>query len=125
MKSTKRQCHEWVAVAACEFVKIIRHLGLKSISQAAKELDINYRTLKKLDERHPDSSLTLEKLMEIWHSLEVFASVIQSPERAVEESRFISDSMMRIMRSFPLNSRLQGKVGAACSGMIGGNTQGR
>ena len=39
MKSKKRQCHEWVAVAACEFVKIIRHLGLKSISQAAKELD--------------------------------------------------------------------------------------
>ena len=125
MKSKKRQCHEWVAVAACEFMKIIRHLGLKSISQAAKELDINYRTLKKLDERHPDSSLTLEKLMEIWHSLEVFASVIQSPERAVEESRFISDSMMRIMRSFPLNSRLQGNVEAMGSDLVGTKTKSR
>ena len=125
MESRERHSHSWVAVAACEFTKFIRHLGFRSISQAAVELGINYRTLKKLDERHPDPTLTLEKLMEIWHSLEVFASVMQSPERAVEESRIVADSMMRIMRSFPLNSRLQGKVGAACSGMIGENTQGR
>ena len=125
MESTKRQGHEWVAVAAREFMKIIRHLGLRSISQASVELGINYRTLKKLDERHPDPSLTLEKLMEIWHSLEAFAAVIQSPDRAVEESRTIGDSLMRIMRCFPLNPRLQGKVGTACSGLVGKETQGR
>ena len=124
MGSNKRQNHEWVVVAAREFMKIIRYLGLKSINQASKELHINYRTLKKLDERNPNPTLTLESLLGIWHSLKMFA-IFQSPERAVEESRFISDSMMRIMRSFPLNSRLQGKVGAACSGMIGENTQGR
>ena len=124
MKSRKRQHHEWVAVAAREFMKIIRHLGFRSINQASQELHINYRTLKKLDERHPDPTLTLEKAMAIWDSLGLYVT-IYSPERAVEESRFITDSMMRIMRSFPLNSRLQGKVGAACSGMIGENTQGR
>ena len=124
MGSNKRQNHEWVVVAAREFMKIIRYLGLKSINKASKELHINYRTLKKLDERNPDPTLTLESLLGIWNSLKVFA-IVQSPERAVEESRFISDSMMRIMRSFPLNSRLQGKGGAACSGMIGENTQGR
>ncbi len=125
MESRERHSHSWVAVAACEFTKFIRHLGFRSISQAAVELGINYRTLKKLDERHPDPTLTLEKLMEIWHSLEVFASVMQSPERAVEESRIVADSMMRIMRSFPLNSRLQGNVEAMGSDLVGTKTKSR
>ena len=119
MGSNKRQNHEWVVVAAREFMKIIRYLGLKSINQASKELHINYRTLKKLDERHPDETLTLEKVMEIWHSLHVFASVIQSPERAVEESRFIADSLMCIIRCFPVNSRLQDEVRAKGSDLVG------
>ena len=123
MESKKRQSHLWVAVAAHEFMKIIRHLGLKSINQASKELGINYRTLKKLDERDPDPTLTLEKLMEIWNALETFAMVIQSPDRAAEESRLIADSMMRITRSFPLTSRLLDKVEAAGSGMVGTKTQ--
>ena len=123
MESKKRQSHEWVAVAAHEFMKIIRHLGLKSINQASVELGINYRTLKKLDERDPDPTLTLVKLMEIWRALEAFAMVIQSPDRAAEESRLIADSMMRITRSFPLTSHLLGKVEAAGSGMVGTKTQ--
>ena len=123
MESKKRQSHLWVAVAAHEFMKIIRHLGLKSINQASKELGINYRTLKKLDERDPDPTLTLVKLMEIWNALETFAIVIQSPDRAAEESRLIADSMMRITRSFPLTSRLLDKVEAAGSGMVGTKTQ--
>ena len=79
MGSNKRQNHEWVVVAAREFMKIIRYLGLKSINQASKELHINYRTLKKLDERKPDPTLKLESLFGIWNSLKVFA-IVQSPE---------------------------------------------
>ena len=86
MGSNKRQNHEWVVVAAREFMKIIRYLGLKSINQASKELHINYRTLKKLDERKPDPTLKLESLFGIWNSLKVFA-IVQSPERAVEEEK--------------------------------------
>ena len=82
MNSKKRQCPEWVVVASHEFMKMIHHLELRSIYNASKELHINYRTLRKLDERNPDASLSIEKLMEIWHSLEVFATLVQSPERA-------------------------------------------
>ena len=125
MESRKRQSHEWVAVAAREFTRIIRHLGLRSISHASAELGINYRTLKKLDERHPDQTLTLEKLMEIWHSLETYAAIIQSPERAVEESRMLTDSMMLIIRCFPLNPRLQDAVRALGSDKVGSKGKSR
>lgn len=109
MESRKRQSHEWVAVAAREFTKIIRHLGLRSISEASIELCINYRTLKKLDERNPDPTLTLEKVMCIWHALETYAIVVQSPDRASEESRIIADSLMSIARGFPLNPMILDK----------------
>lgn len=119
METGKRQNHSWVTVAAREFMKIIRHLGLRSINQASKELGINYRTLRKLDVRNPDPTLSLEKLMEIWRSLEVFASLIQSPEYAAEESRMIADSLMHIARAFPITSQLQRTIGATGSDLIG------
>lgn len=119
METGKRPNHSWVSVAACEFMKIVRHLGLRSINQASKELGINYRTLRKLDVRNPDPTLTLEKLMEIWHSLEVFASLVQSPECTEEESRMISDSFMNIVRAFPVTSQLQRTIGATGSDLIG------
>lgn len=123
MESKKRQYHLWVAVASREFMKIIHHLGLRSISKAAQELGINYRTLKKLDERHPDETITLEKVMEIWHALYVFATIIQSPDRAVEESLLIQDSLMQIMESFPLSEKLQEQVKNSCSGTMGHQPQ--
>ena len=118
MGSNKRQNHEWVVVAAREFMKIIRYLGLKSINQASKELHINYRTLKKLDERKPDPTLTLESLFGIWNSLKVFA-IVQSPERAVEEWRLIADSLMCIAGRFNHSSSVQGIVGDADHDLVG------
>lgn len=122
MESRKRQSHEWVAVAAREFTKMIRHLGLRSINHAANELGINYRTLKKLDDRHPDATLTLEMVMSIWHALEVFAVIIQSSERPAEVSRMLSDSLMQISRSYSLNPRLQDAVEAIGSDRVGTKT---
>ena len=124
MKSRKRQHHEWVAVAAREFMKIIRYLGLKSINQASKELHINYRTLKKLDERKPDPTLTLESLFGIWNSLKVFA-IVQSPERAVEEERLIADSLMCISECFNLSSSVQGIFGDSATDMVGSQSSNR
>lgn len=100
-------------------MKMIRHLELKSINIASKELHVNYRTLRKLDERNPDPSLSLEKLMEIWHSLEVFATLVQSPERAGEESRIIAESLMCVVRTFSVE-KLLNKV----TGNIGGDLVG-
>lgn len=122
MESRKRQSHEWVAVAAREFTKMIRHLGLRSINHAANELGINYRTLKKLDDRHPDPTLTLEMVMSIWHALEVFAVIIQSSERPAEVSRMLSDSLMQISRSYSLNPRLQDAVEAIGPDRVGTKT---
>lgn len=122
MESRKRQSHEWVAVAAREFTKIIHHLGLRSINHAANELGINYRTLKKLDERHPDPTLTMEKVMSIWHALEVFAVIIQSSERPEEVRRMLGDSLMQIVRSFSLNPRLQDAVEAIATDRVGTKT---
>lgn len=119
-----RQNHEWVVVAAREFMKIIRYLGLKSINQASKELHINYRTLKKLDERKPDPTLTLESLFGIWNSLKVFA-IVQSPERAVEEERLIADSLMCISECFNLSSSVQGIFGDAATDMVGSQSSDR
>lgn len=110
MKSEKRQCPQWVVVAAHEFMKMVRHLNLKSINNASKELHLNYRTLRKLDMRRPDPSLTLEMVMKVWHSLDVFATVIQSPDRADEEHRLVAESMMRIVGSFPLSAGLRQAV---------------
>ena len=124
MKSRKRQHHEWVAVAAREFMKIIRHLGFRSINQASQELHINYRTLKKLDERNPDPTLTLESLLGIWHSLKMFA-IFQSPERAVEEWRLIADSLMCIAGRFNHSSSVQGIVGDADHDLVGSQKSGR
>ena len=124
MKSRKRQHHEWVAVAAREFMKIIRHLGFRSINQASQELHINYRTLKKLDERKPDPTLTLESLFGIWNSLKVFA-IVQSPERAVEEERLIADSLMCISECFNLSSSVQGIFGDAATDMVGSQSSDR
>ena len=124
MKSRKRQHHEWVAVAAREFMKIIRHLGFRSINQASQELHINYRTLKKLDERNPDPTLTLESLLGIWHSLKMFA-IFQSPERAVEERRLIADSLMCIAGCFNHSSSVQGIVGDAGHDLVGSQKSGR
>ena len=122
MESRKRQSHEWVAVAAREFTKMIRHLGLRSINHAANELGINYRTLKKLDDRHPDPTLTLEMVMSIWHALEVFAVIIQSSERPEEVSRMLGDSLMQIVRSYSLNPRLQDAVEAIATDRVGTKT---
>ena len=122
MGSNKRQNHEWVVVAAREFMKIIRYLGFRSINQASKELHINYRTLKKLDERHPDPTLTMEKVMSIWHALEVFAVIIQSSERPEEVSRMLGDSLMQIVRSYSLNPRLQDAVEAIATDRVGTKT---
>lgn len=119
MNSKKRQCPEWVVVASHEFMKMIHHLELRSIYNASKELHINYRTLRKLDESNPDASLSIEKLMEIWHSLEVFATLVQSPERAGEESRIIADSLMCIVRTFSVNKLLNVVVGNTGSSLDG------
>ena len=124
MKSRKRQHHEWVAVAAREFMKIIRHLGFRSINQASQELHINYRTLKKLDERHPDPTLTLEKTMAIWDSLGLYVA-IHSPERAVEEWRLIADSLMCISECFNLSSSVQGIFGDSATDMVGSQSSNR
>ena len=124
MGSNKRQNHEWVVVAAREFMKIIRYLGLKSINQASKELHINYRTLKKLDERKPDPTLTLESLFGIWNSLKVFA-IVQSPERAVEEERLIADSLMCISECFNLSASVQGIFGHSATEMVGSQSSDR
>ena len=124
MKSRKRQHHEWVAVAAREFMKIIRHLGFRSINQASQELHINYRTLKKLDERHPDPTLTLEKMMAIWSSLGSYVA-IHSRERAVEEWRLIADSLMCIAGRFNHSSSMQGIVGDADHDLVGAQKSGR
>ena len=124
MKSRKRQHHEWVAVAAREFMKIIRHLGFRSINQASQELHINYRTLKKLDERNPDPTLTLESLLGIWHSLKMFA-IFQSPERAVEGKRLIADSLMCISDCFNLSSSVQGIFGDSATDMVGSQSSDR
>ena len=99
-----------MVVAAHEFKKMVRHLNLKSINNASKELHLNYRTLRKLDMRRPDPSLTLETVMKVWHSLDVFATVIQSPDRADEEHRLVAESMMRIVGSFPLSAGLRQAV---------------
>ena len=124
MGSNKRQNHEWVVVAAREFMKIIRYLGLKSINQASKELHINYRTLKKLDERKPDPTLKLESLFGIWNSLKVFA-IVQSPERALEEERLIADSLMCISACFNLSSSVQGIFGDSATDMVGSQSSNR
>ena len=124
MGSNKRQNHEWVVVAAREFMKIIRYLGLKSINKASKELHINYRTLKKLDERKPDPTLTLESLLGIWNSLKVFA-IVQSPERAVEEERLIADSLMCISECFNLSSSVQDIFGDSATDMVGSQSSNR
>ena len=124
MKSRKRQHQEWVAVAAREFMKIIRHLGFRSINQASQELHINYRTLKKLDERNPNPTLTLESLLGIWHSLKMFA-IFQSPERAVEGKRLIADSLMCISDCFNLSSSVQGIFGDAATDMVGSQSSNR
>ena len=124
MGSNKRQNHEWVVVAAREFMKIIRYLGFRSINQASKELHINYRTLKKLDERNPDPTLTLESLLGIWHSLKMFA-IFQSPERAVEGKRLIADSLMCISDCFNLSSSVQGIFGDAATDMVGSQNSNR
>ena len=124
MGSNKRQNHEWVVVAAREFMKIIRYLGFRSINQASKELHINYRTLKKLDERNPDPTLTLESLLGIWNSLKVFA-IVQSPERAVEEERLIADSLMCISECFNLSSSVQGIFGDSATDMVGSQSSDR
>ena len=124
MKSRKRQHQEWVAVAAREFMKIIRHLGFRSINQASQELHINYRTLKKLDERHPDPTLTLEKTMAIWSSLGLYVT-IHSPERAVEGKRLIADSLMCISDCFNLSSSVQGIFGDAATDMVGSQSSNR
>ena len=124
MGSNKRQNHEWVVVAAREFMKIIRYLGFRSINQASKELHINYRTLKKLDERKPDPTLTLESLLGIWNSLKVFA-IVQSPERALEEERLIADSVMCISECFNLSSSVQGIFGDSATDMVGSQSSNR
>ena len=119
MKQKKQQCPEWVVVASHEFMKMIRHLELKSINNASKELHVNYRTLRKLDERNPDPSLSLEKLMEIWHSLEVFATLVQSPERAGEESRIIAESLMCVVRTFSIEKLLNKVTGNIDGDLVG------
>lgn len=119
MKSKKQQCPEWLVVASHEFMKMIRHLELRSIFNASKELHVNYRTLRKLDVNNPDSSLSLEKLMEIWHSLEVFATLVQSPERADEESRIIADSLMCIVRTFSVDKLLNSVAGNIGGDLVG------
>lgn len=115
MTSKKQQCPKWVVVAAHEFTKMIRHLELRSIHQAAKALHVNYRTLVKLDETNPDPSIKIETLMSIWHSLEIYASGVQSPDRAFEESLLLGESMMCIIRTFPVSPRLSDQASESIS----------
>ena len=110
MESKKRPNPAWVVVASHEFMKILKHLGMRSINEASRQLRINYRTLRKLASDKPDPTLTLEKMMMIWHSFHAYAVYIQSPDRAREEAQFIADSLARIMQAFPIPDGLQEDV---------------
>ena len=46
----------------------------------------------------------------IWHAMEAFACVLQSPELAREERSYLADALMRVVESFPLNEELRSDV---------------
>ena len=98
----------WREVAASEFKHAMEHLQWRSVHQAAQELHMDGRLLSKLLKADP--SLTLESVMCIWHAMEAFACVLQSPELAREERSYLADALMRVVESFPLNEELRSDV---------------
>lgn len=101
----------WVYAAAHEFQSILEGIGWKrSWSEASRLLGIDRRTLRKLDPKRVDTSLSLETLDVIFRAAyRCMLADSEGNEDPKEIFRRLADARMRILLAQPTSPALEAK----------------
>ena len=97
-------------IASDEVWQIQKRWGLLSFRQLSACLDIDRRTLSKLDRHHPDGTLTLETLDRIYATLMLLCPVYWAPEEEKAEYQRLVDSRIRILMCSEVSERVLGQI---------------
>ena len=96
----------WIGVASEEFLAIRKRWGMRSIVQTADLLGINYRTLRKLDPRHPDATLRLETVDRIYATFFFLSGYHFLPEERDWECQELQESRFRIVKWMAISPKV-------------------
>lgn len=98
--------NKWIIMASDEVWQIQKRWGLLSFRQLSACLQIDRRTLSKLDHRRPDGTLTLETLDRIYATFMYLCPMYFTREEVDEECRRLKDSRIRILMCSEISPRL-------------------
>lgn len=79
---------------------------MRSIVQTADLLGINYRTLRKLDPRHPDATLRLETIDRIYATFFFLSGYHLLPQDRDRERLLLQESRFRIVRRMGISPKV-------------------
>ena len=96
----------WIGVASEEFLAIRKRWGMRSIVQTADLLGINYRTLRKLDPRHPDATLRLETVDRIYATFFFLSGYHFLPQDRDRERLLLQESRFRIVKWMAISPKV-------------------
>ena len=96
----------WISVASREFWAICERWEMHSIVQTADLLGINYRTLRKLDPKHPDATLRLETVDRIYATFFFQSGYHFLPEERDRERQELQASRFRIVRRMGISPKV-------------------
>ena len=79
---------------------------MRSIVQTADLLGINYRTLRKLDPRHPDATLRLETIDRIYATFFFLSGYHFLPQDRDRERLLLQESRFRIVKWMAISPKV-------------------